>query len=109
MYYVGEVYRQGIIVEKNIDIAFEWYLKLAITEQDTFTKKHEFFHWISYNKLEIIEEIGRGAFSTVFKAKYFNRYGSYENVAIKIVKDSNKNKDLFLKKVFVLNNFHIYY
>ncbi|RIB29708.1 kinase-like domain-containing protein [Gigaspora rosea] len=99
MYYVGEFYRQGIIVEKNIDIAFDWYLKLAITEQDTSTKKLEFFHWIPYDKFEIIEEIDKGAFSTVFKAKYLNRNGSYKIVAIKIVKDSNKNQEAFLNEL----------
>ncbi|KAF0480810.1 kinase-like protein [Gigaspora margarita] len=74
MYYVGEFYHQGIIVEKNIDIAFEWYLKLAITEQFTSVKKQEYFHWIPYDKFENIEEIGKGAFSTVYKTKYLNQY-----------------------------------
>ncbi|CAG8850865.1 12250_t:CDS:1, partial [Gigaspora margarita] len=60
--------------------------------------KTEFFHWIPYDKFENIEVIGKGAFSTVFKTKYLNRYGSYENVAIKIVKGSNKNKEPFLKE-----------
>ena len=106
---VGEFYRQGIIVEKNIDIAFEWYLKSAITEQNTSNIKKEFFHWVPYDKFENIEEIGKGAFSTVFKTKYLNRYGSYENVAIKIAKYSNKNKDPFLKEVFFLNNFNIFF
>ncbi|KAF0485066.1 putative Non-specific protein-tyrosine kinase [Gigaspora margarita] len=98
MYYVGEFYRQGILVEKNIDTAFEWYLKSAITEQYTTVKKKEFFHWMPYDKFENIEEIGKGAFSTVFKTNYLNRNGSNEQVAIKIVKDSNKNKEQFLKE-----------
>ncbi|KAF0450386.1 kinase-like protein [Gigaspora margarita] len=100
MHEVGEFYRNGIVVEKNIDIAFEWYLKSAITEQNTTDEKAEFFHWIPYDKFENIEEIGKGAFSTVFKTNYLNRYGSHENVAIKIVKGSNKNKEPFLKEVF---------
>ncbi|KAF0371979.1 kinase-like domain-containing protein [Gigaspora margarita] len=100
MYQVGEFYRQGIIVEKNIDIAFEWYLKSAITEQYTSNRtKHEIFHWIPYDKFENIEEIGKGAFSTVFKTNYLNRYGSHENVAIKVVEGSNKNKEPFLKEL----------
>ncbi|KAF0468053.1 putative Non-specific protein-tyrosine kinase [Gigaspora margarita] len=101
--FVGEYYRQGIIVEKNIDIAFEWYLKSAMTEQYTSRTKQEYFHWVSYNKFENTEEIGKGAFSTVFKTKYLNRYGSHENVAIKIVKGSNKNKEQFLNEVFLKN------
>ncbi|KAF0468066.1 serine/threonine protein kinase [Gigaspora margarita] len=62
-------------------------------------KKEEYFHWIPYDKFENTEEIGKGAFSTVFKTKYLNQYGSYEEVAIKIVKDSNKNKEPFLKEL----------
>ncbi|CAG8814401.1 15181_t:CDS:1, partial [Gigaspora margarita] len=33
------------------------------------------------------------AFSTVFTTKYLNNYGSFEEVAIKLVKDSNKNRE----------------
>ncbi|CAG8497666.1 7553_t:CDS:2, partial [Dentiscutata heterogama] len=33
------------------------------------------------------------------KTKYLNQYRLYEEVAIKIVKDSNKNKDPFLKEL----------
>ena len=106
MYYVGEYYRKGVVVEKDIDIAFEWYLKSAITEQANVTGgKQEFFRWMAYDKFENISEIGSGAFSTVFRSKYLNQSGSYEEVAIKIVKDSNKNKDPFLKEVF----FNIYF
>ncbi|RIB02382.1 hypothetical protein C2G38_2227973 [Gigaspora rosea] len=36
---VGEFYQNGIVVEKNIDIAFEWYLKSAITEQNSANRK----------------------------------------------------------------------
>ncbi|KAF0450383.1 kinase-like domain-containing protein [Gigaspora margarita] len=100
MCYVGKFYRLGIVVEKNIDIAFEWYLKSAITEQNTY--KDEFLHWIPYDKFENIEEIGKGAFSTVFRTIYLNRYGSYENVAIKIIKGSNKNKEPFLKELVIV-------
>ncbi|CAG8686979.1 5586_t:CDS:1, partial [Dentiscutata heterogama] len=80
-------------------IVFEWYLKLTITEQNTLGgKQQEFFHWIPYKKFKNVEEIGKGAFSTVFKTKYLNKYRSYEELAIKLVKDSNKSKELFLKE-----------
>ncbi|CAG8844667.1 2513_t:CDS:1, partial [Gigaspora margarita] len=46
--------------------------------------KQEYFHWIPFENFENIEEIGKGAFSTVFKTKYLNNYGSYEEVAIKL-------------------------
>ncbi|CAG8848581.1 39374_t:CDS:1, partial [Gigaspora margarita] len=49
-------------------------------------RKKEYFHWIPYDKFENIEEVGIGAFSTVFKTQYLNRYGIHENIAIKIVK-----------------------
>ncbi|RIB29695.1 hypothetical protein C2G38_2027490 [Gigaspora rosea] len=73
--------------------------KRAITEQNTMNKKEEYFHWIPYDKFENTEEIGKGAFSTVFKTRYLKQYGIYEEVAIKIVKDSNKNKEPFLKEL----------
>ncbi|KAF0332985.1 hypothetical protein F8M41_017785, partial [Gigaspora margarita] len=54
---VGEFYQKGLIVEKNIDIAFEWYLKSAITEQNTIAKKKEYFHWMPFENFENVEEI----------------------------------------------------
>ncbi|RIB13400.1 hypothetical protein C2G38_2197967 [Gigaspora rosea] len=59
---VGKFYQKGIIVEKDIDIAFEWYLKSAITEQSSVNGKKEYFHWIPFENFENIEEIGKGAF-----------------------------------------------
>ncbi|KAF0415887.1 putative Non-specific protein-tyrosine kinase [Gigaspora margarita] len=66
---------------------------------ETTAEKEEFFHWMAYSKFQNIEEIDKGAFSTVFRTKYLNQSGSYEDVAIKIVKDSNRDKDPFLKEL----------
>ncbi|CAG8830107.1 17103_t:CDS:1, partial [Gigaspora margarita] len=41
-------------------------------------KKLEYFHWVAFETFENVEEIGKGAFSTVFKTKYLNNYGVYE-------------------------------
>ncbi|CAG8781602.1 41594_t:CDS:1, partial [Gigaspora margarita] len=41
----------------------------------------------------------KGAFSTVFNTKYLNNYGSYEEVAIKLVKNSNKNREPLIEEV----------
>ncbi|RIB21570.1 kinase-like domain-containing protein [Gigaspora rosea] len=108
MYRVGEFYQKGLIVEKNIDIAFEWYLKSAITEQNTIDKKKEYFHWIPFKNFENVEVIGKGAFSTVFKTKYLNNSGSYEEVAIKLVKDSNKNREPFIKELKACHSLNQY-
>ncbi|RIB30110.1 kinase-like domain-containing protein [Gigaspora rosea] len=86
MHRVGEFYQKGIFVEKDIDIAFEWYLKSAITEQCP----------------------GKGGFSTVFRTKYLYYYGSYKEVAIKLVKDSNKNKEQFLKELKACHSLNQY-
>ncbi|CAG8439376.1 1381_t:CDS:2, partial [Dentiscutata heterogama] len=51
---------------------------------ETTDEKGEFFHWMAYDKFKNIEEIGKGAFSTVFRTKYLNQSGTYEEVAIKI-------------------------
>ncbi|RIB05840.1 kinase-like domain-containing protein [Gigaspora rosea] len=64
IYRVGEFYQKGLTIEKSIDIVFEWYLKSAITGQCP----------------------SKGAFSAVFKTKYLNNSGSYEEVAIKLLK-----------------------
>ncbi|CAG8772244.1 13423_t:CDS:2, partial [Gigaspora margarita] len=71
---------------------------LTITEQSPGNYKNEYFHWIPFENFENIEEIGEGGFSTVFKTNYLNNYGLYEEVAIKLVKDSNKNREPFLKE-----------
>ncbi|CAG8738870.1 27469_t:CDS:1, partial [Gigaspora margarita] len=63
-------------------------------------KKQEYFHWIPFENFINVEEIGKGAFSTVFKTKYLNNHRSYEKVAIKLVKDSNRNREPFLKEVY---------
>ncbi|CAG8759946.1 14237_t:CDS:1, partial [Gigaspora margarita] len=65
----------------------------------SFNQKKEYFHWIPFEKFENTVEIGEGGFSTVFKTKYLNNYGSYKEVAIKLVKGSNKNREPFLKEV----------
>ncbi|CAG8813045.1 7107_t:CDS:1, partial [Cetraspora pellucida] len=46
-----------------------------------------------YDNFRNIEEVGRGGFSVVYKTSY----ETYE-VAIKIIKDSHKNKHLFLNE-----------
>ncbi|CAG8711048.1 35406_t:CDS:2 [Gigaspora margarita] len=68
-----------------------------MTEQNSTNRKKKNFYWILFENFENVEEIGKGAFSTVFKTKY---YGSYEEVAIKLVKDSNKkNREPLVKEV----------
>ncbi|CAG8702132.1 4759_t:CDS:2, partial [Cetraspora pellucida] len=52
-----------------------------------------------YDNFRDIEEIGRGGFSVVYKTSYKRRYETYEEVAIKIIKDSHKNKKLFLNEL----------
>ncbi|CAG8732047.1 9007_t:CDS:1, partial [Cetraspora pellucida] len=47
-----------------------------------------------YNNLRNIEELGKGGSSVVYKASY----ETYEEVAIKIIKDSHKNQELFLNE-----------
>ncbi|CAG8837830.1 23822_t:CDS:2, partial [Gigaspora margarita] len=42
------------------------------------------------------------AFSTVFKTKYLNNYGSYEEAAIKLVKNSNKNREPLIKELAIV-------
>ncbi|CAG8625495.1 1580_t:CDS:1, partial [Cetraspora pellucida] len=46
-----------------------------------------------------IEEIGKGGFSVVYKTSYETSFGVDEEVAIKIIKDSHKNKQHFLNEV----------
>ncbi|CAG8841088.1 32982_t:CDS:1, partial [Gigaspora margarita] len=60
--------------------------------------KQKHFHWILFENFENSEDIDKGGFSTVFKAKYLNGYGLYEEVAVKFVKDSNKNREPFIKE-----------
>ncbi|CAG8838760.1 19312_t:CDS:1, partial [Cetraspora pellucida] len=78
---------------KNKDLAFEWYLKSAVTEHKCI-HGNNYFRWIEYDNFRNIEEVGKGGFSVVYKI-------SYEldvDVAIKIINDSNKNKQLFLNE-----------
>ncbi|CAG8512878.1 31824_t:CDS:2 [Gigaspora margarita] len=44
-------------------------------------------------------KIGKRVFSTVFTTKYLNNYGTYEEVAIKLINDSNKNRETCLKEL----------
>ncbi|CAG8814153.1 19382_t:CDS:1, partial [Cetraspora pellucida] len=51
-----------------------------------------------YDNFRNIEEVGKGGFSVVYKASYIASFGAYEEVAIKIINDSHKNKQLFLNE-----------
>ncbi|CAG8623576.1 2312_t:CDS:2, partial [Ambispora leptoticha] len=55
--------------------------------------------WIEYDTFRNIEEVGRGGFSVVYKTSYKRQYETYEDVAIKIIKDSHKNNQLFLNEL----------
>ncbi|RIB02244.1 hypothetical protein C2G38_2228364 [Gigaspora rosea] len=86
--------RKQNIVEKNIDIAYEWYLKLAMTEQYT-TKTKEIFHWIPYNKFENIEQIGK-------ELKACHSLDQYLGIS-----RDEKNKRLY-KKILLKENYEAY-
>ncbi|CAG8744147.1 12126_t:CDS:2, partial [Cetraspora pellucida] len=51
-----------------------------------------------YDNFRNIEEVGKGGFSVVYKTLYGMSFGTYEEVAIKIIKDSHKNKQIFLNE-----------
>ncbi|CAG8780072.1 13338_t:CDS:2, partial [Ambispora leptoticha] len=51
-----------------------------------------------------IEEVGRGGFSVVYKTSY----GTNDEVAIKIIKDSHKNQKLFLNELKAYHEFRKY-
>ncbi|CAG8560585.1 10252_t:CDS:2, partial [Cetraspora pellucida] len=51
-----------------------------------------------YKLVANIEEVGKGGFSEVYKTSYRRQDGTYEEVAIKIIKDSHKNIQLFLNE-----------
>ncbi|CAG8577602.1 14879_t:CDS:2, partial [Cetraspora pellucida] len=61
-----------------------------------------FVYWI---KATNIKEIGRGGFSVVYKTSY----ETYEEVAIKIIKDSHKNKKPFLNELKAYRELAKYY
>ncbi|CAG8821938.1 22620_t:CDS:1, partial [Cetraspora pellucida] len=69
-----------------------WYLKSAIAEHDCDIHTN-FFRWIKYDNFKNIE-VGKGGFSVVYKTSY----GMDEEVAIKIIKDSHKNEQVFLNE-----------
>ncbi|CAG8661687.1 8020_t:CDS:2, partial [Cetraspora pellucida] len=73
-------------------LAFEWYLKSAIAEHNCIIHT-KFFRWIKYDNFRNIEEVGKGGFSVVYKTSY-----ELDEVAIKIIKDSHKNKKVFLNE-----------
>ncbi|CAG8497076.1 7907_t:CDS:2, partial [Cetraspora pellucida] len=52
-----------------------------------------------YDNFRNIEEIGKGGFSVVYKTSYRKQYGTYEEVAIKIINDSHKDNQLFLNEI----------
>ncbi|CAG8788512.1 21181_t:CDS:2, partial [Cetraspora pellucida] len=51
-----------------------------------------------------MEQVGRGAFSVVYKTSY----EKYEEVAIKIIKDSHKNQKHFLNELKAYHEFDKY-
>ncbi|CAG8500182.1 24543_t:CDS:2 [Cetraspora pellucida] len=63
-------------------------------------RSNNYFRWIEYDNFRNIEEIGRGGFSVVYKTSY----ETYGEVAIKIIKDSHKNKKLFLNEFTKMHN-----
>ncbi|CAG8705664.1 14356_t:CDS:1, partial [Cetraspora pellucida] len=53
-----------------------------------------------YDNFRNIVEVGKGGFSVVYKTSYKRQYGTNEDIAIKIIKDSHKDKQHFLNEVF---------
>ncbi|CAG8741385.1 8151_t:CDS:2, partial [Ambispora leptoticha] len=55
-----------------------------------------------------IEEVDKGGFSVVYKTLYKKRCVTYEEVAIKIIKVSHKNKQLFSNELKAYHEFGKY-
>ncbi|CAG8754816.1 9455_t:CDS:2, partial [Cetraspora pellucida] len=64
--------------------------------------------WIEYDNFRNIKEVGTGGFSVVYKTSYEVFFGIDEAVAIKIIKDSNKNRQRFLNELRAYHEFDKY-
>jgi hypothetical protein len=83
-------------------------------KQQIATCPLEFFEWIPYNQFEIIKQVGKEKFFTIYSAEwkggYLNEYNEENHefrrcnkgVALKCLNNCKNNDDKFLHEVFYL-------
>ncbi|RIB03045.1 hypothetical protein C2G38_1990496, partial [Gigaspora rosea] len=113
MYGVARCYRNGIDTKRNIQNANYWFTKYRsllktnkspdhinpelkrILNDDRFK-----LSWIDYNECKIIKECGKGGFSTVYGARWFDRINNiWWDVALKVIHNSNENEQEFIQEL----------
>ena len=99
-----KITREWTSDNKDIDVCIKEFQLCA-------TNREKAIEWIPFNKLNVIKEIGKGGFGTVFLANWQQsisntssendnlRSPQFIEVALKTLPGSKKNSDDFLKEV----------
>ncbi|RIB09999.1 kinase-like domain-containing protein, partial [Gigaspora rosea] len=109
---VARFYRNGIGTKRDIQSANYWFTKYRSLLQTIKSPDYinpglkkilddERFKlsWIDYNEFRDIREKGKGGFSTVYCAIWFDRINStWWDVALKVIRDSNENVQEFIQE-----------
>ncbi|CFW93320.1 putative Non-specific protein-tyrosine kinase [endosymbiont DhMRE of Dentiscutata heterogama] len=113
MHNIARFYRNGIGTKRDIQSANYWFRKYRSLLKTNKSPDHinlelkrilddERFKlsWIDYNDFRDIRKIGKGGFATVYYANWFDRInGTWNDVALKVIHDSNKNEQEFIQEL----------
>ncbi|RIB18916.1 hypothetical protein C2G38_2084481, partial [Gigaspora rosea] len=113
MYNVAGCYRNGIGTKRDIQSANHWFKKRRNLLKTNKSPDHisselkrilddEKFKlsWIDYKEFKINKEYGKGGFSTVYWASWFDRINNrWKDVALKVIHNSNENEQEFIQEL----------